>query len=260
MINTLLYRANYLWRLFGTGFSFLCFGLGGLVLPILVLPIMLFQRDQNRREKIIKNLIHCSFKFFIEMMRVLGVLSYDITNKNKLTQPGQLIIANHPTLLDVVFLISIIPHADCVVKSTLLRNPFTRGPLRAGRYIGNDNPEQVINEARQSLARGNSLIIFPEGTRTKPQQTIKFQRGAANIAIRASNKLSPVIINCTPPTLSKQDKWYQIPVRKFHMSLEARDDISITPFLDEKPSISSRQLTKYLQEYFTKEMQTNGQS
>jgi hypothetical protein len=42
-----------------------------------------------------------------------------------------MIIANHPSLIDVVFLIGLVRQANCVVKQSLWENPFTRGPVRA---------------------------------------------------------------------------------------------------------------------------------
>jgi 1-acyl-sn-glycerol-3-phosphate acyltransferase len=249
----MMYQLNYRWRQFATGLSFTCFGLGGLVIPLLLLPVPLFIRDQDRRERFTKRLIHKSFRFFIELMRRLGILTYEVQGLDRLNRPGQLILANHPTLIDVVFLISFIPHADCVVKSSLLRNPFTRGPITAGRYIANDNPDAVIGAAQASMARGNSLIVFPEGTRTTPNQALKMQRGAANIAIRTANNITPVIIKCVPSTLTKQEKWYQIPSRKFHVSFRVMDELDTQPYLSDSPSVAARQLTKELQAYFTKE-------
>ena len=93
-------------------------------------------------------------------------------------------LANHPSLIDVVVLISIIPNADCVVKAHLFKNPFLRGVVKNTGYISNADPEGLLVDCKKSLAAGNNLIIFPEGTRTKVGQAVKFQRGAANIALR----------------------------------------------------------------------------
>ncbi|WP_245395071.1 hypothetical protein [methane-oxidizing endosymbiont of Gigantopelta aegis] len=45
-------------------------------------------------------------------------------DSDKLNRPGQLIVANHPTLIDIVFLISRIPYACCIVKDSLWHNPL----------------------------------------------------------------------------------------------------------------------------------------
>jgi len=58
----------------------------------------------------------------------------------KLNRPGQLIIANHPTLVDIVFLISRVKQANCIVKQKLWHNPFMRGPILNAGYISNGDP------------------------------------------------------------------------------------------------------------------------
>lgn len=244
---------NRLWRQLATGFSFAVFGLGGLILPLFFVPASWLIADPLRRERWVKYVIHRCFRFFTRMMAMLGILTVDTRNLERLSQPGQFVIANHPTLIDVVFLISFMPRADCVVKSSLLKNPFTRGPVRAARYIANDDPDEVIKAAGDSFARGNSLIVFPEGTRTTPGEDFTLQRGAANIAIRTGQNLRPVIIDCSPPTLTKNTPWYRVPERRFHMKFRVDDQIDVSPFLEGKPSAMSRQLTATITDYFTRE-------
>ncbi|GAA6154083.1 lysophospholipid acyltransferase family protein [Pseudoteredinibacter isoporae] len=199
-------------------------------------------------------MIHKSFYLFMRLMRGLGVCTFEVDGAEKLDREGLLILANHPTLIDVVFLISMLPRADCVVKSALLKNPFTRGPISAGRYIANDNAEDTIVSAKASLDRGNNLIVFPEGTRTQVGKAMKLQRGAANIAVRTANNITPVIIKCSPSTLTKQESWYNIPPRRFHISISVRDDIEIAPYLESVPSVAARELSKNLTDYFEKEI------
>lgn len=73
-----------------------------------------------------------------------------------------MIIANHPSLIDVVFLIGLVRQANCVVKKSLWENPFTRGPLRSTEYISNDGSMDMLDAAAESLQNGQTLIIFPE--------------------------------------------------------------------------------------------------
>jgi len=244
---------NRLWRQLATGFSFLVFGVGGLMITLIVVPLSLMIRDQSRRERWVKYIIHRCFRLFTGMMETLGILTVDARHLERLDRHGQLVIANHPTLIDVVFLISFMPRADCVVKSSLLRNPFTRGPVKAARYIANDDPDAVIKAAGESFARGNSLIVFPEGTRTTPGEKMRLQRGAANIAIRTGQNLRPVIIDCAPPTLGKNTPWYQVPERRFHMTFRVDEELDLSPFLEGKPSVMSRQLTATIKDYFIRE-------
>ncbi len=247
------------WRIFATGLSFSVFGLGGIVLPWLIIPVLYFwPGTPMQKERRAKTVVHYAFRCFVELMRLLGILSYTVEQRDKLNQPGQLIIANHPTLIDVVFLIAFIKQADCIVKSGLLRNPFMYGPISLAQYITNDNPEAVVELAAESLQRGNSLIIFPEGTRTTPGQALNMHRGAANIALHAGCAISPVLISCQPVTLTKGLPWYQIPDQPFHICLERREKLDISAYRESaNRPVAARKLTQFLEQYFTQEIVTN---
>jgi len=252
----MLSRVERYWRVAGTGLSFFSFGAGGLLLRVLVFPVLnLFIREQGLRVTIARNVIRFTFRSFVEMMRGLGVLRYDITGLERLDRNGLLILANHPTLIDTVFLMAFVKRADCIVKGGLWSNPFTNGPVRAANYINNENGPAMVEQCIGSLNAGNNLIIFPEGTRTPHDGALHFKRGAANIAVRGRFNVTPVVIRCTPPTLGKGDKWWKVPSRRVHLRIDVREDIAVDPFIagtDSEP-LAARRLTDYLQDYFAKE-------
>ena len=192
---------------------------------------------------------------FVGLMRRLGVLRYDVLGLERLDRGGLLILANHPTLIDTVFLMAFVKDANCIVKNELWRNPFTRGPVKAAAYISNERGHELVDDCIASLRSGNNLIIFPEGTRTPKNGAMQFRRGAANIAVRGGRNVTPVIIRCTPPTLGKGDKWWQVPPSWVLFTMEVQDDIDIGPIIAHARSeaLGVRYLTDYLQEYFMKE-------
>jgi len=80
---------------------------GGFLLWVLVFPTLSLlpgtsRQKANRGQKV----VHYSFYVFIGLMHRFGVMTYEIDGLDKLNRPGQLIVANHPTLIDIVFLIS----------------------------------------------------------------------------------------------------------------------------------------------------------
>lgn len=226
-------------------------------MPLYALPwLYLFTRSPQLRERRAKWLVHIHFRGFVEYMRVVGILRYRVENLAELQRGGQLILANHPSLIDVVFLIAFVPRADCVVKSSLFRNPTMRGVITVAGYIANDDPERVLEAARKSLDRGNSLIIFPEGTRTTPGKRLKMQRGAANLAVRLGQVIRPVVITVSPTTLTKAEPWYSIPAGgPFEVVLRAQSELAGDSHNDDVPaSLAARKLTTKLENYFTKEL------
>jgi 1-acyl-sn-glycerol-3-phosphate acyltransferase len=194
-------------------------------------------------------------------MRAVGVLTYNLNGMGRLGRPAQIIIANHPTLIDVVFLLAFAPGTNCVVKQALWRNPFTRGPVMAAGYVSNSPTDIMIENASQALRAGQSVIIFPEGTRTTPGQPLQFHRGAATIAIRAAAFVTPVYIRCSPSTLSKGIPWYRIPDKRVHLSLRVGADIDLEPFRRASPApIAARALNDHLLRVYETELSEDGRA
>ena len=246
------------WRRFGTALSFAAFGFGGLLLHMLVFPpLRLFTRDRATLQRRARALIRTSFAAHIGIMHRLGVMSYEIRGLERLQRHGLLVLANHPTLVDVVPLVSRLPHADCVVKSRLANNPFTRGPVRATGYICNDNGAGLVDDCIASVRSGYNLLVFPEGTRTPAGELLgPLQRGAANIAVRGGFDVTPVVVRCEPRTLGKGEKWYRVPARRFHLSVDVLPDLPVAPFLaDGSPEpLAARRLTAALGDIFRGEL------
>ncbi|MBJ7517671.1 MAG: 1-acyl-sn-glycerol-3-phosphate acyltransferase, partial [Stenotrophomonas sp.] len=158
-------------------------------------------------------------------------------------------------LIDVVLLVALLPNADCVVKRAVARNPFMLGTVGAAGYIVNDDGPALVEAGIAAVRGGGCLVIFPEGTRSEPGQPLRLRRGAANIAVRGRLDMTPVRIRCSPPTLEKGRKWYRVPPRRFHVSLEVGEDIPIGTFLDEDAAaggeaLAARLVTDHLTHYF----------
>lgn len=253
------YSPPYLWRLVFTAVSFILFGLGGLVLRLLIFPALgLLPANPERKRRRARAVISYAFRGFVEFMRFTGVLTYSVKGVERLGQSGQMVIANHPSLIDVVVLIAFIRDANCIVKKKLWQNPFMRGPIRAAGYISNDGSIEMLEAAVQALQEGQTLIVFPEGTRTTPGQPPSFHRGAAAIALRGAQMITPVRIAVTPTTLTKAEPWYSIPSRRIHFSLDVGEKIDPCNFnAHSSAPIASRKLNNYLHLYYIKDSDTH---
>lgn len=244
------------WRLFATGLCFACFGVGCLLLGLLVFPsLRLCAFQAARRHRIAKRVIAKAFRCLLGVLRLLGVMTYELRGRERLGAGGQLVLANHPTLIDVVLLMAFVPRADCIVKGALARNPITRGPVLAAGFVFNDSGDGVVRDCVDSLRRGNNLIVFPEGTRTPASGEISLQRGAARIALASHRDITPVLIRCTPPTLGKGGRWYQVPTHKPHFDITVGDVIQVAAFGGAAGSqaLAARRLTDHLAHYFSRE-------
>lgn len=255
---------NYCFRWLGTATSFAWFGIGSLVLGTLVLPLIsVFVRNPERRRLWARSVVGAAMKGFVGYMRCVGVLRYEVRGlENVKPDQGYLIIANHPSLIDVAFLLAKFPMADCVIKDRLLHNPFTRHLLHAADYISNTDPGALIDQSIARLNEGRSLILFPEGSRTVPGESLAFKAGAAAIAVRSNCLCLPVLIKCDPKTLTKSDPWYRVPARKVHFIVAIQPEILPRDILgggtDERHNI--RFFNRFLESYFKSQLRELAQS
>lgn len=245
---------NYYWRLFATGLSFSVFGVGAIVISLSLFPTVHLLSFNRRRANLgCQYVVHMSFRSFIWMMRILGVLTYEIAGAEKLRKDrGSIIIANHPTLLDVVFIISQLPTTQCVVKKAAWTNPFLAGVMWATGYIQNTDPIQLIEDCVQAVEKNNNLVVFPEATRSVPGQPMKLRRGAASIIVESQRFFTPLVITCSPTTLSKAEKWFDIPERKMHFKITVGDKVDPQQLLvdGERLGKLNRRVNKAIEELF----------
>jgi len=249
-------RLNFAWRLFATGFSFAVFGLGGLILGLFLFPLLfVVVRDDRNRQAVARSLISKAFGAFVWMMKSLGALSYQVQGAEHIcSNRSQLIIANHPTLIDVVFLVSLFPQTNCVIKEAVTRNPFMRSTVAAANYISNSETHELLQSCVARLKGGESLLLFPEGTRTtKGSQQLEFKLGAASVAVDSEAEILPILIRCTPPTLGKHEPWYKIPPRRFLVSIHILGPTSVGQLVpgNASPRHMKRALNKALLNIFS---------
>jgi 1-acyl-sn-glycerol-3-phosphate acyltransferase len=208
-------------RFVGTALLWFFFGLFGLILSVFVFPLLyLTNQKANGRQHAARRLITQAFSAFMWVGCRMGVFSVHVTGmEHKDPEGAQLILANHPTLIDVVLLLSLLPQVDCVIKEAVKKNVFMRSSVTTANYISNREPEQLLSSCVTRLKSGSSLLLFPEGTRTTTGQGLHFKLGAAEVAIRTKTRILPIVIDCTPQFLARGEPWYSIPPTRPHFAV-----------------------------------------
>lgn len=152
------------------------------------------------------------YRIFWVVARASGLLRMDAGALKPLAEErGLIVVANHPSLLDALMLVAQLPRSACVMKASLMRNPFLGPGARLARYIRNDSPRQMVRLAVNDLRAGGQLVMFPEGTRTTRAPINPLQPGFAVIARRASVPVQVVFIDTTSPYLAKGWPLWRLP-------------------------------------------------
>lgn len=211
---------DYFRRFFATLLGFILFGVAGVLFKIALLPYTLKStKGDIKRQLEARRMIGKVWRFFVGYLQWSGVLSVRFNGLEKLGRPGQLILANHPSLLDVVLLISHYSEPNVLVKKDLLHNPSMKSQIIASGYIPNDESMEMLEEIDAVFKSGQSLLIFPEGTRTGWDGQVKMHRGAVSLGLRSASVITPVCIKMTPPNFKKGNRGTKSRHKKFIMKL-----------------------------------------
>ncbi len=255
-------RLDYLWRTFATALSFVAFGLCGAAFSLIIFPLASLWPHRASRRRAVTTGIHLFFRTLVSALRHMGVMEYSVVDYAKLQTRGPaIVVANHPTYLDVVVMLALIPRACCVVKSSHWRNPCFWGIVRAAQYVSNADPEKFVAECKQHIAAGYTLIIFPEGSRSPAHNRLHaFSRGFAYVAMAARAQIVPVLMHCNPPAFTKHMRWYHVPSRAFRITAHVLDavDIDLHVSRDAPAPLAARGLTNALQTHITQHLFNHG--
>ena len=190
--------------------SWTLFAAIAVALNIMCSPLLLVKRDhQTGIRKIIKNLFRawCSW---LRATRLIFVRFHGF-NSESLAGPA-VYIANHPGLLDATFILSQLPNTICIFKPEIMRNPVLGPAARMAGYVSGTNGVDLIREVSSGVSDGNSLLIFPEGTRTAVNGSLnRLQPGFALIARRAKVPVRLILVQSPADLVPKGWSWWRAP-------------------------------------------------
>ncbi len=148
--------------------------------------------------------IFFGFRIYIGFLQTVLSCRLDARALDQVRDQGPMIIvANHPSILDVVLIMSRLPNAVCVMKSSLMRNPFFGPAARMAGYVRNDVPLNMILECKEVLQCGGQVVVFPEGTRTQHFPINDLSPVIALMAQRCKVPIQTVMIDCSEAYLGK---------------------------------------------------------
>lgn len=215
-----------------TAVAFAAFFCGGALLGWVVLrAVHLWPGSLAERQKRCRRLVRATWRWFHDYLRWVGLVDFDGVGQAIDVQGPAIIIANHPTLIDITALTVATGPACIVAKSALFTSPFVGHLLRACGHIAAGSPadgsELAVDQAEARLRAGQIVIMFPEGTRSPVGGLGRFRMGAFELARRTGAPIRPVRISAEPPALWKGLPWHSIPRRTVVLRLEPLPPISV---------------------------------
>lgn len=121
-----------------------------------------------------------------------------------------IVVANHQSFFDA-FCMGALPIYDLafVVRAWPFRIPCYGAYMLLGEYLNSEHlsAEEFLARGKERLARGISLIIFPEGTRSATGNPGRFHSGAFTLAVDSGVPIVPVCIHGTGRFLPRGRTW-----------------------------------------------------
>jgi 1-acyl-sn-glycerol-3-phosphate acyltransferase len=143
-------------------------------------------------------------------------------------------VSNHLSLVDIFVLFRLFRHYKWVSKIENFRLPFIGWNMTLNRYIplrrGDRNSvTQMFDACRKTLASGSSILMFPEGTRSRTGELQAFKTGAFDLALGAKLPVLPIVLQGSQTALPKKG----FTIRRASIRVTVLDAIEVESYAPE---------------------------
>lgn len=245
---------NYLFNFCGCFmkiFAMTVFGVGAVILAVFVFPfIRLFTLHRKDFGVVARAYVSHTFRVFLGFLNILHVSIRKVENEDDYRNiHSKIIIANHPSLLDFVYIMSLVPNSTCIVRGGLTKTPL-RGVIKQAYITNTTTFEDMCLECKKLTDMGCNVIIFPEGTRTPRHGKNNYKKGAARIALYCGCDVQPIFIGGSDKYgLGKHDPlWSYNHVEPYLYDFKKLPVIYIDEYKDLSEPIAAKRLTDKMEE------------
>ena len=221
-------------------FCFFIFGIGAVILNFLLFPFI-----KNNKE-LCSDIIHNTWRFFVNLMMFLKLFRLDVKNLEKIE--NKVIVSTHPSFIDIVILIALIPRSTCFVKKELAHNPILKNLVTSIFITDEVELDELKSESKKMLDRGFNVIIFPSGIRHRRDEFPKIRKGASLVALNAGKNIVPVKMFSDRDFLFINQPFYAVSDRCVNFEIEQMREINIADFIGESEIITKQRLTHKIEE------------
>ena len=144
---------------------------------------------------------HVWGRVLLVLLRVLCGLTYEIRGNPDLAQGPVLVAAKHQSMWDTIIIPVLLDRPCFVLKQELARIPMfgwylqRAGMIAVDRRGGATALKRMVAQAREAIASGRPIVIFPEGTRVEPGKDSPYHPGVAALYSQLDVPVVPVALN-----------------------------------------------------------------
>ena len=216
---------------------FAFFGAGSLILSFILIPVGgIFIKGRKKREYF-SHFIHKLWAWYTGVLISVGLIKIEQNNVEQMK--GKIIVATHPSFIDIVILIGIYDNSLCLAKKEILNNFFMKNIVKNVYIPNNVELDEFKDICKAALDDGYNIVIFPTGTRTVKGEDLKIHKGAAALQIDTGADIIPVKIECDYPFLQKNRPVYDAGDSVITYTITQLEPIKLSQF-SEKSEIKLR--------------------
>lgn len=201
-------KGNTPWRLVNFILTCLTFGyffLGGMLVSVLGrLFIAITPVSKKKKFRTFHKILQL---FFHNLMYRTPGIRMEIVGRNDQTYASpSIIIANHTSILDTPTMGLLHPMQVFMMNDRQLNSPFFGRAMKlVGAHPASGNRPEDLEQLRTKINQGYSVIVFPEGTRSRTTAIQRFHKGAFYLAEQLNVDIQPVLIHGNVHSLPKND-------------------------------------------------------
>ena len=236
------------WGTFKSFFPYAYYVSGAFVFAII--GIVLLKLLPFNREKM-KYLFHKMLRWFIDKIFFVSMSVHrKFQFNNETLQKPAIIIANHQSFLDILATVSLTPKILLMTNNWVWNSRVFGFVVRLAEYYpADDGAESNIERMRERMENGYSILVFPEGSRTRDGKITRFHKGAFFLAEKLNADILPLLIHGSGDMIRKNELY----VDKGEMVLKflpriAPDDISF----GENYSERTKKISRYFKDEYEK--------
>jgi 1-acyl-sn-glycerol-3-phosphate acyltransferase len=135
------------------------------------------------------------------LARIICGIRYDVRGREYISNKPVIYASKHQSAWDTVIFLTLLPHPAYVLKRSLLKIPLWGWYLWRMKMIAIDRSgkasslKQMVKDAKETLANGRSIVIYPEGTRTRPGAEPLYHPGIIAMYNQLDVSVVPVALN-----------------------------------------------------------------
>lgn len=173
----------------------------------------------------------------------------DVEGMGKLPEGPVLFVANHQGMFDILVLLGYVDKPlGFIAKKEIKKIPIISSWMEELKCVFIDRSNRraaikVIDDGIASLKAGQSMVIFPEGTRSRGGEVQTFKSGSLRLATRANVPIVPIAINGTYKLLEAND----MKMKGDHVRLTVCDPIMPDQYKEMKSHTIAEQLQQTIQ-------------